>query len=213
MSNYVELHFHRNRGWPWHEDSWGLTPMYGEDGWCHECGVPKHPQTGSIVLQRRGLTIVGGWVPYWRFDVYCLEQSLADEARKRFAAELRPVAFPREGGAEASQIVINSSSVPWFDPADLFLATTSIHGEACEKCPVCGVTRWMPVGMEVLPAPPAAALEGQPLVVASPEWFGAGKRSFRAILWRRDFAEFLVGCAPKDFQIQEKINWQTSTSA
>lgn len=207
MNGYVELLFHRNRGWPWHEDSWGLTPMYGEDGWCHECGVPKHPQTGSIVLQRKGLRITGGWVPFWQYDVYCLEQSLAEEAQKRFAVELRPVAFPRQGDVQASQIVINSSSVPWFDPADLFLATTAIHGEACEKCPVCGVTRWMPVGMDdLLMRPPQSVFENQPLAVASPEWFGAGVQCFRQLLWRRDFADFLVGCAPKDFGIQE-INW------
>lgn len=35
MTEYVELHLERNRGWPWPEDSWGLTPTFGEDGWCH----------------------------------------------------------------------------------------------------------------------------------------------------------------------------------
>lgn len=32
MNEYVELYLKRNRGWPWPEDSWGLTPMFGEDG-------------------------------------------------------------------------------------------------------------------------------------------------------------------------------------
>lgn len=34
MNDYVEIVLRRNRGWPWPEDSWGLSPMYGEDGWC-----------------------------------------------------------------------------------------------------------------------------------------------------------------------------------
>jgi hypothetical protein len=40
-------------------------------------------------------------------------------------------------------------------------------------------------------------------VVASPEWFGAGKQSFRQILWRRDLADFLVAASPKDFKVQD----------
>ena len=84
MSEYAELYFKRNRGWPWPEDSWGLTPMFGEYGWCRSCGVPTHPQTGPLVLQRKGMKVDGGWVPNWQFDAICLERSVAAEASSRF---------------------------------------------------------------------------------------------------------------------------------
>ena len=89
MNDLVWLDLKRNRGWPWPEDSWGLTPMFGEDGWCRSCGVPKGPQTGSIVLQRKGFKVVeGAWVPNWQFDALCLERSVADEAASRLELDL-----------------------------------------------------------------------------------------------------------------------------
>ncbi|WP_341925949.1 hypothetical protein [Nocardioides psychrotolerans] len=203
MNNYVEIILRRNRGWPWPEDTWGLTPMYGEDGWCQSCGVPKHPQTGSIILQRKGLKIEGAWVPNWQFDVYCLAQSIADVVSERFGIGLRPVASVSEPAIGASQVVIESSVASWFDSADLNRLIAPIHGDASETCADCGVTRWMPVGMDVLPGPPESIVAAQPGVVASPEWFGAGKQSFRQILWRRDVADFLVSSSPKDFKVQE----------
>ncbi len=203
MTNYVEIALRRNRGWPWPEDSWGLTPMYGEEGWCHSCGVPMHPQTGSIVLQRKGLKVEGAWVPNWQFDVYCMAQPIAMAAQEQFAIGLRPVASVGQVALGASQVVIDSSDAPWFSPDHLKRVISPIHGEAFETCSDCGVTRWLPVGMEVLPPPPELVLAAEPPVVASPEWFGAGKRSFRQILWRRDVAQFLLMSSPKDFKIQE----------
>ncbi len=203
MSDYVEIVLRRNRGWPWPENSWGLTPMYGEDGWCHTCGVPKRAQTGPIVLQRKGLKIEGAWVPNWQFDVYCLAPAIADAASERFGIGLRPIASVTEPIIDASQVAIDSTAEPWFDLADLNRLIASIHGHASETCSECGVTRWMPVGMDVLPGPPDSVMAEQPAVVASPEWFGAGKQSFRQILWRRDVADFLLASSPKDFKLQE----------
>lgn len=60
----------------------------------------------------------------------------------------------------------------------------------------------MSVEMNVLPSPPASVFLHSPAVVASPEYFGAGKRSFRQVLWRRDTAELLMMVSPKDFRIQ-----------
>jgi len=180
--------------------------MYGEDGWCHSCGVPKHPQTGPIVLQRKGLKVEGAWVPNWQFDVYCAAQPLAAAAQERFEVDLRPVASIGQAPLEASQVVIEPSTVRWFKPVDLERVIRPIHGDPSETCSECGVTRWMPVGMDLLPAPPASVLEARPPVLASPEWFGAGKQSFRQILWRRDVAAFLLESSPKDFKIQE-LNW------
>lgn len=204
MTDYVEITPRRNRGWPWPDESWGLTPMYGEDGWCRTCGVPKHEQTGSIVLQRKGLTSAsGGWVPNWQFDVYCLDANLALTAAEQFGVRLRPVQWPRDAPGDASQIVISSSSEPWFDPELLTRRISRVHGQAREICPACGATRWYPVGMDVLPLPPTDRFDGNPPVLASREWFGAGKQSFHQILWRRDLAEFLLESSPRDFKIQE----------
>jgi hypothetical protein len=137
--------------------------------------------------------------------VYCLAQAIADVASERFGIGLRPVASVSEPMIEARQVVIDSSVAPWLDAADLNRLITPIHGQASETCADCGVTRWMPVGMDVLPGPSGAIVAAQPTVVASPEWFGAGKQSFRQILWRRDVAEFLVSSSPKDFKVQEVV--------
>lgn len=206
MSNYVEIILRRNRGWPWPESSWGLTPMYGQEGWCHVCGVPRHPQTGSVILQRKGLKIEGAWVPNWQFDVYCMAQPIAKAAQEQFGIGLRPVTSVGQAPLDASQIIIESSPGPWFNTEDLERVIRPIHGDSFETCTECGITRWMPVGMDVLPPPPAGVLAPEPPVLASPEWFGAGKRSFRQILWRRDVADFLLENSPKDFKIQE-LNW------
>ncbi|MDF1605809.1 hypothetical protein [Nocardioides sp. YIM 152315] len=203
MTDYVEIVLRRNRGWPWPEDSWGLTPMSGEDGWCRDCGIPKHAQTGSIMLQRKGLRIEGGWVPNWQFDVYCLAQDLAEEAQRRFRGGTSLGCLDRSGTIGASQIVIESSTGPCFRSADLERLIGQIHEVSSTTCTACGTTRWMPVGMDALPLPSESILDGNLLVVASPEWFGAGMQSFRQILWRRDVAEFLVAISPKDFKIQE----------
>lgn len=207
MTDYVEITLRRNRGWPWPEDSWGLTPMFGEDGWCRSCGVPQHEQSGSIILQRRGLAaIAGGWVPNWQFDVYCLEKGLAARAAEAFGVGLRPVEWVKRPPGEARQVVIRSTAEPWFNPSELAERISHVHGEASKTCEVCGVTRWLPVGLDILPRPPATAVVGAPAVIACPEWFGVGKRSFRQILWRRDLADFLLAASPRDFKIQD-LGW------
>ena len=173
--------------------------MYGDDGWCRSCGVPKHPQTGSLVLQSKGLTVTGVWVPNWQFDAYCLAELIAAEAVSRFNVRLRPVASPTGKVTGAHQIAIESSALAWFDEADLRRIIAPIHGQASESCPACGTTRWLPVGMDSLPLPGPSVFSGNPPVVASSEWFGAGKRSFRQILWRSDLADFLLSSSPRDF--------------
>lgn len=203
MTNYVELTLRRNRGWPWPEDSWGLTPLYGEDGWCRSCGVPKHEQTGSLILQPRGMSRVdGAWVPNWLFDVYCLEVSLAAKVATQWSVEMLPVLWHGAVPGEASQILVRSAGSKWFSDQALGDITRKIHGTAGATCPACKVWRWMPVGMADLPCPPADIFEGDVPVVASPEWFGDGGQAFRQILWRRDLAELLSAASPRDFRIQ-----------
>ena len=201
--DYVELCLKRNRGWPWPEDSWGLTPMFGKDGWCHACGVPRGPQTGSIVLQHKGLKVEGAWVPNWRFDVICLEASLADDVVSRYHLSLLNIEWHGASTSAARQIVVPSVGDRWFNPDELREKTIQRHGTAGACCVECGTWRWMPLPFGMLPPLRITpALDGVD-IAASPEWFGDGWRAFRQILVRRELAEMLVAASPKDFKIRK----------
>src|SRR5690606_16108173 len=119
MTKYVLLSVRRPRGWPWPDDeSGGLGPLYGESGWCRRCGMPQGPQVGALRLQKRGLTVAGGWVPNWLYDFHCVENS-AVEAGRALGLEFRPVLTPKGESLGASQIVIESTAHEWFDVGDL----------------------------------------------------------------------------------------------
>jgi hypothetical protein len=202
VSDFVQLYWKRNRGWPWPEDSWGLTPMFGADGWCHSCGVPKHPQTGSIVLQRRGMKVEGGWVPNWQFDVICLERTLAEEVSSRFNLHLLKVDWHPSSPGEALQVVVPSIGDFWFDPDELREKAIERHRVAGATCPECGVWRWMPLAFGFLPPFRITPSLGDIDIAASPEWFGDGWKAFRQILVRRGLAELIAAASPQDFKVQ-----------
>lgn len=202
MSEYVELYLKRNRGWPWPEDSFGLTPMFGIDGWCHSCGVPKHAQTGSIVLQRKSLKVEGAWVPNWQFDVICLGSQLAGELSEQFNLQILPVDWHPSAPGDASQIVISSVGSQWFDHAELRDRMIARHGVPGATCAECGVWRWMPMGFDLLPPLRIEPELGDSAIAASPEWFGDGLLAFRQILVRRDLADLLASASPRDFKVQ-----------
>lgn len=204
MTDFVQLYWKRNRGWPWPEDSWGLTPMFGEDGWCHACGVPKHPQSGSIVLQRKGFKDVeGGWVPNWQFDVICVEAAVADQAAAQFNLDVRPVRWSPTSPGDAVQIVVPTVGDVWFDHDELRVKATERHGVAGAACAECGVWRWMPLAFGFLPPLRIAPSLGEDVdIAASPEWFGDGWKAFRQILVRRELAELIAASSPRDFRVQ-----------
>jgi hypothetical protein len=202
MSEYVELYFKRNRGWPWPEDSWGLTPMFGEDGWCRSCGVPKHAQTGSVVLQRKGMKVEGGWVPNWQFDAICLERSVAEEVASRFDVELLKVDWHGPPPGDAMQIVVPSIGESWFDHDELRDKAIERHGVAGATCPECGVWRWMPLAFGMLPPLRITPGLGDADIAASPEWFGDGWKAYRQILVRRELAELITAASSRDFKVQ-----------
>lgn len=203
MTEYVELYFKRNRGWPWPEDSWGLTPMFGEDGWCRACGVPNRPQTGSIVLQRKAMKVEGAWVPNWQFDAICMEQSVAVGAASRFELNLLEVEWHGTPPGNAQQIVVPSTGDAWFDPAELHQKATEQHGVAGAACSDCGTWRWMPLAFGTLPPLRITSpLQGTD-IAASPEWFGDGWSAYRQFLVRRELAQLLAAASSRDFKVQE----------
>jgi len=202
MTEYVELWLKRNRGWPWPEDSWGLTAMFGEDGWCRSCGVPKGPQTGSIVLRSRGMKVEGGWVPNWRFDAICLERSLAEEAALAFRLDLVDVGWRGGSLGHARQIVIPSVGQAWFDHDELRAKAIERHGTAGTACAECGIWRWMPLSFGELPRLRIVPTLDGASIAASPEWFGDGWKAFRQILVRRELAELIAAASPRDFKVR-----------
>lgn len=98
---------------------------------------------------------------------------------------------------------MSSTAEAWFDPDELRAAAVAEHGVAGATCAECGVWRWMPLAFEMLPALRISASWAEADIVASPEWFGAGMRSFREILVRRQLAEILAAASPKDVKVRK----------
>jgi hypothetical protein len=200
--DFVELSLKRNRGWPWPECSFGLAPMFGDDGWCRSCGIPTREQSGSLVLQAKGMSKAeGAWVPYWRYDAICLSEELASVVADRFVVELRGVEWRGRGTPPpASQVVVASGNEPWFDETALREVLVTEHGTAGAECGECGVWRWMPLASERLPTPTIVASGSD--VVASPEWFGDGFKSFRQIAVSASLGELIGSSSPRDFLVR-----------
>lgn len=213
MAGLVTLYFRRNRGWPKPEDSWGLTPMYGDDGWCRGCGIPLREQTGSIVLGSKGLTgAQGAWIPYWRSNVLCMHRALGEDLAARSGLPLRPVAWPRQGTGEAVQVLIPVVGAPWFDPHELRRRTRARHGVAGVTCRRCGTWRWMPLSLEELPPVHVGPELAAAPMAASPEWFGDGWSSFHKLLVVRELAELIRRASPRDFTVEEVAQVDESSS-
>ena len=176
--------------------------MFGEDGWCRSCGVPRRRQTGSLVLEPKGMKVEGCWVPNWQFDALCLERSLADQAASQYRLQLMPVRWHGTPPGEAAQIVVPSIGNSWFDADELRARAVEGHGTAGARCSQCEVWRWMPLAFGMLPRL-RIELGHDVDIAASPEWFGDGWKAFRQILVRRDLAAFLARASPRDIQLQE----------
>jgi hypothetical protein len=205
MSEFVQLYWKRNRGWPWPEDSWGLGPMFGDDGWCRSSGTPLREQCGPLTLRRTGLSpLAGGWVPNWRFDAICLEGSVAKKVvAEGFSVDLREVAWHGSSPGTALQIVAPSVGLAWFDPEELRARAEDRHGVAGATCADCGTWRWMPMTYGLLPPVVGDVLSAPQDVIASREWFGDGCQSYRQVLVRRRLAELIAAASPRDFKVQQ----------
>lgn len=178
-----------------------MAPMFGEAGWCPSCGIPRHAQTGSIVLQQRGLRVEGAWVPNWQFDVICVAEEVADDAKELFNLEWLDVAWVKHGDL-AKQIRFETYGDEWFSPGELKASAESLHGRAGSRCQVCGKWKWMPLEFGTLPRLAIDLTNASYEALASPEWFGDGMMAYRQLLLSERFADFLVSASPKDFGIK-----------
>ncbi|MFI7674979.1 hypothetical protein [Actinophytocola sp. NPDC049390] len=198
---WVALFCRFTPGWPWPEESYGLDPMYGPDGWCRSCGTPLRPQSGPLTIQGSKFPSASVWMPNWRFDVVCLAADVAREISGRFAVKLREVHKPRSGGTGVMQLIPSVTDEAWYDPAQLSVAVTARHEELNGEstgahCPGCGRWKWLPILEGEAPIR-AEALATTSAVIASPEVFGDGLQSFRHLLFRQPLAAALVRANPR----------------
>lgn len=202
--DFVQLYWKRNRSWPRPEDSWGLDSLYGPTGWCHTCGTPKHEQTGQLHLAAEGMAPpLGAWVPNWLFDTLCvgIDDSVSAQI-EGFSVELRDVVWVGSSPGATKQVVVPTVGKRWFDEEELRRRVVERHGAPGTLCPACGTWRWMPLTFGLLPPLKLDFSAVESDTVASPEWFGDGKQSYRQVLVRRELAEFLAAASPKDFKIR-----------
>lgn len=200
--DYVALWYNKNRGWPWPGASFGLDPMYGPDGWCHTCAIPKHVQTGSLVLEKKGLTNAeGAWIPYDHDDIICADAPLAREIASTFDIELREIAWPRNSDNQAFQLQIPVGTTPWFNPSELEAATTATHGRAGSTCEECGTWRWLGLGFDNVSPLVNGALDGAGAIIASPEWFGSVRHAYREVRLVKELADLLAARSPQDLKL------------
>ena len=113
--------------------------MFGDDGWCDACGIPKHAQTGPLVLQARGLNSARGvWQPNWQFDVFCMERAIGLDLLKDFDLEFWEVGWPSGSGPALLQLEVPTVGEEWFDRDELSALLRSQHGRAGRSAPNAG---------------------------------------------------------------------------
>lgn len=209
-SEWVSLSNDFTPGWPWPEDSYGLGPMYGEDGWCRGCGTPLGPQIGPVVLQGSKFPTANVWMPNWLFDVVCVTSDVAAEIVGRFNVEFGEVHKPRQGDTGVRQIRPRVTNDSWYEVEPLGHAVRARFGryngdQTGSTCASCGRWKWLPVGEGEAPIHVSSLdVEGAD-VLASPETFGDGLASHRHLLFRRPLAEFLVDAAKRNWRMEEVV--------
>jgi hypothetical protein len=207
QAEWVNLSARFTSGWPWPEESWGLDPMYGASGWCRACGTPRHEQTGRLTIQGSTFPKAQVWMPNWRFDAVCVSAAIAEQLEGKFAVQLRPVEKPRVGETGAVQLLPAPTTQAWHRDEDLTRAVLArqsrFDGDRTgARCATCGVWRWLPVEESDVPTL-ALSLESSEDLIASPEWFGDGFKSFHHLAVRRPLAEFLQAASPRNWDIRE----------
>lgn len=190
--DFVALTSRFTSGWPWPDDSWGLSPMYGDDGWCHACGIPAREQSGSLILRAAKFPTSHFWMPNWQFDALCVRLEAAAAIIDKFNLRTMPVQQPKLADTGVVQLLPVVTAAAWYDVDRLRSLATARHGNTGSRCSSCGTWRWLPLSNAELPAPHAAATETSEAFIASPEWFGSGMSAHRQLLFRRPLGEALV---------------------
>jgi len=208
-ADWVALSPRFTPGWPWPENSYGLGPMYGDDGWCRECGTPTKAQTGPLVIQGTKFPDAEVWMPNWLFDVVCVSAQVAEQIKDDFVVQLGGVHKPRTGPTGVHQILPTLSLEPWHRPDDLAQAVIARHhqhsgNQTGTSCTGCGRWKWLPVSEHEVPVL-ASAMDSASDVIASAEHFGDGLSSFRHLLFRRALGEALVTASPRNWDLVEVL--------
>ena len=177
--------------------------MYGEHGFCEECGIALHEQTGDLVLKPSTTPRDGAWVTHWRF-VTCVSSAALATLTAAESLKTRPVQWTGSRKVAAQQLLPTVMAGDMFDHDELRRRITARHGKPGNVCQACGRWKWLPLGLEsVLPAP-REGFDPQGLpVVASREIFGDGRVNYREELWRRDVADEFRALSPRVFYIVE----------
>lgn len=202
---WVALTTRFTSGWPWPEDSYGMDPMFGADGWCHSCGTALSPQIGPLTVQGSKFPSANLWMPNWQFDVVCVSSDVADAIRDRFAVTLGEVHKPRSGATEVMQLLPTVTAEAWYRPRPLARAVRTQHKKndgrrTGSRCDSCGTWKWLPVLEGKVPIL-SQVLATESDVIASPEVFGDGLKSFRHLLFRRELGEKLVAANPRSWSV------------
>lgn len=196
-------------GWPWPENSFGLDPMYGVDGWCHACGTPLREPTGPLVMQGSKFPKAAAWTPNWRFDSVCVSADLAAQIADRFSVAFGEVHTPRTGDTGVRHILPTQTSCNWYDAEYLdravrvnpFSFGPPQRDRAGATCEDCQRWRWMSWAGDEAPVN-RGALETDRDVIASPEIFGDGWKTFRHLLFRQPLAQLIATSAPRLWDLQ-----------
>lgn len=204
LTDWVALSPRFTPGWPWPEDSYGLGPMYGDQGWCRGCGTPLDEQTGALVMQGSTFPSADVWMPNWLSDVVCVSARVAADITERFNVGLGDVHKPRKGRTGAKQILPTQTVEPWHPQEHLAQAVRARHGARTgSSCGHCGRWKWLPVSEGEAPIAASALSSASSDALASPEIFGDGLSSFRHLLFRRPLGETLMAASPRNWDLVE----------
>lgn len=181
--------------------------MYGEGGWCRGCGTPLVDQSGALVMQGTKFPTADVWMPNWLFDVVCVSERVAADISERFNVDLREVHTPRKGPTGSWQILPVLTAESWHPREELSFAVRARHSKyegvrTGSTCGTCDRWKWLPVSENEAPILGSAAMANSD-VIASPETFGDGLKSFRHLLFRRPLGETLVTASPRNWDLVE----------